>query len=183
MKLRDAGKPPVVTGHSPAVIKSADWKPAVARFFLGCAMVAGSLSAAEPELLTEARRALAESIPEIAIRKLEALRADRTLTPENRAASALLLGEALLDAGRQADALRVIEPLSTADVPAAQLLNAHILASSGRWAEALPIYERLANSAEAPPSAKLGLAESLHATGRSDDATAVLRNSVAHGIK
>ncbi len=137
-------------------------------------LLAFPLLAAEPELLTEARRALAESIPEIAIRKLEALRGNTTLTPQDQTATALLLGEALLDAGRQAEALKVIEPLSAAEEPNAQLLHAHILASGGRWAAALPIYERLANSGDAPPAAKLGLAESLHATGRVDDAIAVL---------
>ena len=148
-------------------------------FDVGCSVFALPLFAAEPELLTEARHALAESIPEIAIRKLEALRGIPALTPGDRTAAALLLGEALLDAGRQAEALTVIEPLSAAEDPNAQLLRAHILASGGRWGEALPIYERIAASAEAPPAAKLGLAESLHATGRSDDAIAVLDAFVA----
>ncbi|MEO7318765.1 MAG: tetratricopeptide repeat protein [Chthoniobacteraceae bacterium] len=144
-------------------------KPAVARFLFGCSMFTLPLSAAEPELLTEARRALVESIPEIAIRKLEVLRADTSLTPENHTAATHLLGEALLNAGRLAEALRVVETLSDAE-----LLKAHILAGSARWADALPIYERLANSADAPPEAKLGLGESLHATGRADDAITVL---------
>ena len=153
-------------------------KPSVAFFLLQCSLFASRLFAAEPELLTEARRALAESIPEIAIRKLEILRADAKLASHDRTAATLLLGEALLDSGRQTEALQVIEPLSTAAEPAAPLLHAHILASSGRWAEALPIYERLANSAKASPSAKLGLAESLQATGRAEDAMAVLDSFV-----
>ena len=136
------------------------------------------LSAAEPELLTGARRAVAESIPEIAIRKLETLRADPKLSPETLAASSLLLGQALLDAGKNPNALRVIESLVAADDPAANLLKAHILASSGQWSEALPIYERLASSPDAPPAARLGLAESLQATGRADDAAAVLEACV-----
>ena len=141
-------------------------------------MFALPLFAAEPELLTEARRALAESIPEIAIRKLEILRADDRLAPDVRTAATLLLGEALLDAGRHADALRAVEPLSAADDPAAQLLKAHILAGNGLWANALPIYERLANSSSATAAAKLGLAEALQATGRTDDAIATLDSCV-----
>ncbi len=125
-------------------------------------------------MLTEARRALAESIPQIAIRKIEALRADPKLGAEDRTAAALLLGEALLDAGQQPEALRVVEPLASMENPAAHLLHGHILAASGRWAEARPIYERLAKTGDAPAAAKLGLAESLYATGRTDDAIAVL---------
>ena len=157
------------------------WKPAVARFLLRCSMFgvrcsmfAVPLSSAEPELLTEARRALAESIPQIAIRKIEALRADPKLGAEDRTAATLLLAEALLDAGLHAEALREIEPLASMENPAAHLLHAHILAAGGRWTEALPVYERLAKAGDAPAAAKLGLAESLHATGRTDDALAVL---------
>ena len=89
-------------------------------------------AAAEPELLTEARRALAESIPQIAIRKIEALREDPKLGSEDRTAATLLLAEALLDAGRHAEALRTIEPLSSVENPAAHLLRAHILAARRR---------------------------------------------------
>ena len=131
-------------------------------------------SATEPELLTDARRALAESIPEIAIRKLEVLRSDKNLAAENRTAATLLLGEALLAAGRHAEALDVVGKMGAADLPAAELLMAHILAGSGLWADALRLYERLAKGGDAPPVAKLGLAESLNATGRADDAIAVL---------
>ena len=147
-------------------------------FHVLCSFLAVALQAAEPELLTEARRALAESIPEIAIRKLELLRADPALTPENHTAAMLLLGQALLEAGRNAEALRVIEPLSSAANPEAQLLHAHILAAGGRWVEALPFYERLAKSADAPSATKLGLVESLQATGRTGDAMRILDSFV-----
>ena len=145
---------------------------------VGCAFFAFPLSAAEPELLTEARRALAESIPEIAIRKLEMLRADRNLAPDIRTATTLLLGEALLDAGRHEEALRAVQQLSAAEDAAAQLLQAHILAGNGLWTDALPIYERLATSNSAPAAAKLGLAEALHATGRANDAIKILDSYV-----
>ncbi len=131
--------------------------------------------AAEPELLTEARRALAESIPQIAIRKIEALRAGAKLGAEDRTAATLVLAEALLDAGRHAEALRTIEPLASQENPAAHSLHAHILAADGRWAEALPIYDRL--------DAKLGLAESLHATERTEDAIAVLDSYVRANLR
>lgn len=141
---------------------------------VGCSLLALPLFAAEQELLIEARRALAESIPEIAIRKLDALRSTPNLSPEDYTAATRLLGEALLDAGRFPEALRVVETLGATDDQSGELLKAHSLAGSGLWSEALTIYERLANSADAPPAAKLGLAESLYATGRVDDAIAVL---------
>ena len=142
-----------------------------------CSFLALPLQAAEPDLLTEARRALAESIPAIAVRKLETLRADAGISPQDRAAATLLLGEALLDSGRQAEALQLIGPHSATGDSAAKLL-AHILASSGRWSEALPIYKLLASRADPPPAAKLGLAESLQATGRADEAIAALYSYV-----
>ena len=88
----------------------------------------------------------------------------------------------LLDAGRDAEALRFVEPLAAANA-AAELLHAHILAAGGRWTEALPIYERIARAADAPTAPKLGLAESLHATGRIEDAIQILDSFVCARIR
>ncbi len=129
---------------------------------------------AEPELLSEARRALAESIPQVAIQKIETLRADPNFSVEYRTASVLLLGEALLAAGRRDEALRAVQPLVVADDERGLLLHAHILAGMGRWAEALPVYERLTAKPDAPTAAKLGLAESSHALGQTARAIEVL---------
>lgn len=138
---------------------------------------AGVLGAAEPALLAEARRALAEGIPPVAIEKLAVLRAQEDLAPGDRHAATLLLGEALLAAGRAGEGLREIEPLAGQD-PAALLLQAHLLAQLGRWTEALPIYEQLARSTVPPPAAELGWVESCEALGRTEDAIEVLRRFV-----
>lgn len=143
-------------------------------FNAGCWLLALPMLAAEPELLTEARRALAESIPEIAIRKLETLRAGPALALPERDAATLLLAEALLDAGRFSEALQTIDPLAGTDSATALLLKAHILAESGAWSSALPLYQRLSSSVDAPAAATLGLAESLNALGRTTEAIAVL---------
>ena len=145
---------------------------------VGCWMFSVSFVVAESDLLTEARRAVAESVPQIAVRKIEALRAKGDLSASDRDAATLLIAEALLDARKGAEALREVETLSAAANPEALLLHAHILAASGRWAEALPAYEQLAGSSNAPAAAKLGLAESLHATGRTAEAIEIFESFV-----
>ena len=137
-------------------------------------MFACPLFAAEPDLLTEARRALAESIPQIALAKLEVLRANPRLNEADRTASTLLLGEVLLAVGRFDDALRQVGPLAANGTPGAPLLQAHILAAAGRWPEALPIYEKLAKLPEAPAETHLALAESFYATGQTGRAIEIL---------
>jgi outer membrane protein assembly factor BamD (BamD/ComL family) len=136
--------------------------------------IALCVHADEPPLLTDARRALAESIPQVAIQKLETLRARTDISAADRNATELLLGEALLAAGKHDAVARIVEPLAVAGDAAAELFQAHILAGAGRWAEALPIYERLAKPADAPAAARLGLAESWHATGQTARAIGVL---------
>ena len=137
-------------------------------------MFAFPLFADEPDLLTESRRALAESIPQIAIAKLEVLRANTTMSAADRTASTLLLGEALRAVGRFDDALRQIEPLVANETPGAPLLQAHILAAAGRWPEALPIFDKLAKLPEVPAETHLALAESLYATGQTGRAIEIL---------
>jgi TolA-binding protein len=143
-------------------------------FGVGCSMFACPLFAAEPDLLTEARRALAESIPQIALAKLEVLRANPRLNEADRTASTLLLGEALLAVGRFDDALRQVGPLAANGTPGAPLLQAHILAAAGRWPEALPIYDKLAKLPEALAETHLALAESFYATGQTGRAIEIL---------
>jgi outer membrane protein assembly factor BamD (BamD/ComL family) len=119
----------------------------------------------EPSLLREARQALTEAIPQVAVEKLQRLMADAKLAKEERVKAGLLLGEALLETQRYDDALKTIAPLiPSAGVPA-RLLQADIFAAAGRWAKALPLYRELAGDANAPPAAVLGEAESLYALG------------------
>lgn len=157
-------------------------QPARAASWLCCGaflFVAASCGAEEPALLREARGALAEAIPEVAIAKIELLQARADFPDEHRAAAAMLLGEAQLAAGQHERALRSIQPLVVAEIPAAQVLQAHIFVSAGRWREALPIYQKLAAAPVALPAARLGMAESLHATGDTKGAVAVLEDFVS----
>src|SRR5678815_1035327 len=162
---------PNIEGRSAAAVCSVlrHWM-----FGVGCSMFACPLFAAEPDLLTEARRALAESIPQIALAKLEVLRANPRLNEADRTASTLLLGEALLAVGRFDDALRQVGPLAANGTPGAPLLQAHILAVAGRWPEALPIYDKLAKLPEALAETHLALAESFYATGQTGRAIEIL---------
>ncbi len=140
-----------------------------------------ALLAAEPALLTEARRALGESIPLVAIYKVRTALADTALPPDQHAAATLLLGRALLGAGRHAEALSAIAPLVAAGDAAALGLRAHVLAGAGRWAEALPLFHTLAAAPDAPLTARVGEAESLYALGRTDEAAAALAEIVRTG--
>ena len=60
-------------------------------FWLIGLFAVGACAAEEPALFDEARRALAEAIPQVAIQKLTVLRAQPNLSADQRAASALLL--------------------------------------------------------------------------------------------
>ncbi|MDQ3623554.1 MAG: tetratricopeptide repeat protein, partial [Verrucomicrobiota bacterium] len=136
-----------------------------------------SLQAAErgePVLLQEARRSLAESLPQVAAQKLTRLLADPDLPPDDRETATLVLARALLAAGRIAEALELVDPSTTGGRAEAELLRAEILVSARRWAEALPLFQSLAEHPEAAASARFGEAETLHALGRTDEAVKVL---------
>ncbi len=138
------------------------------------------IRAAEPAALTEARTALGEHLPEIAMHKLQALLATPDLSDANRAAATLLMGQALFAVDLHEDALSVIQPVADSGEPAAVLLRARILAAEGRWQEALPLFKGLAARSDA--SAKAGEAECLHALGRTAEAAAVLEPLVRTGV-
>lgn len=135
-----------------------------------CILLAGSLGATESAVLSAARRALDESIPQVAMQKVRTFLDGGDVPADERRAATLLLAEALLASDQHAAALTAIRPLSVGGDAEAQLLHAHILAGVGRWAEALPLYRGLS----ATPAARLGEAESLQALGRMADAVKVL---------
>jgi len=140
-----------------------------------------ALTAAEPTLLVEARRARAESIPQVAIQKLRTLLKTADLPADTRQVASRELAGALLAAGEVEEALWVTQPMAEAGESAAQLLQAEILAHAGRWSEALPLYQKLVADADRGAAAQLGVAESLQALGQTAKAIAVLENfSAAH---
>ncbi len=138
--------------------------------FLTALLLATDAIGVEPAALIEARRALDESIPQVAIEKLRTLLDSPAITAEQRRDATLLLGDAFLAADQSAAAIAALRPLADQGDVEARLLLGHVFAGSGRWEEALPIYRDLAGL----PAARLGEAESLQALGRTAEAVKVL---------
>ena len=130
--------------------------------------------AGEPALLTEARQALAESIPQVAVQKLKTLLAAPGLPPAERAAAQRELGAAFFAAGQNAEALAAVQSLADAGDAPARLLRAEVLARMGRWDEARALFQELAAQPGAPEAAQLGLVESRAALGQTAEAVAGL---------
>jgi len=137
-------------------------------------VLAAAALAEEPPLLASARRALAESAPQIAIEKLRVYLASTALPAGERLSTLRLLGEAHLAAGNFDEAIATLGPLAARGDAAARLLTASAHASAGRWQDALAGYRESAAGADAPLSARLGEAESLQALGRTPEAVEVL---------
>lgn len=133
---------------------------------------------AEPPLLSSARRALAESAPQIAIEKLHTLLKSSKLAPADHDGAILLLAEAQLAAGQHDDAINTVASLA-ATSPTARLLKARTLADAGRWLEALPLFQACGREPETALAAHLGEAETLQALNRTPEATTLLE-SVIH---
>ncbi len=125
---------------------------------LAFAFVLAAAASAEDTPLAQARAALVEGLPQIALQKLANAPAGTD--------TELLRAEAQIAANQPAAALTTLAPLLVKDGDGrAALLNAHALARRGRWVEARAAYSRLVAQADSPLSAKLGLAESCQATG------------------
>jgi tetratricopeptide (TPR) repeat protein len=140
---------------------------------LGCWTLIG----AEHPSLTQARRALSEGIPQVAIHTLSSALATPGLSPAERPVVRRLLAEAHLSAGDSAAALETLSTFPEAD-SAAALLRAHAFAAEGRWSEALPVYQSLNGRLGVPSAAAVGEAESLQAVGQTAEAIAVLERLV-----
>ena len=145
---------------------------------LGCCMaLACSAAAEDPPLLASARRALAESAPQIAIQKLRTCLENGSADSERNTAT-LLLAEAQLEAGLYNDALATVEPLASSGAMRARLLKANAFAAAGRWFEALRLFARIAGEPETPIAARLGQAECLQTLNRLPEAVEVLETVV-----
>ena len=142
--------------------------------FLFVVQLTGFAIAADPALLTEARQALAESIPQVAVQKLKTLLAKTGVPAADRRAAQLELGAAYLAAENDEAALAAVQTLADKGDAAAQLLRAQVFARAGWWKEALALFEELAAPADAPAPARLGLVESRAALGRTAEAVAAL---------
>jgi outer membrane protein assembly factor BamD (BamD/ComL family) len=146
-------------------------------FILG--FVVAALQAAEPPLLVEARRARAESIPQVAIQKLRTLLKTKDLPEDLRRTASHELASALLAGGETEEALWVIQPLAESGEKTARFLQADILAHAGRWAEALPLYQGLTKEADLTDAAHIAVVECFQALGQTASAIRELEKFVA----
>lgn len=135
--------------------------------------LAGESPASDPSLAA-ARRALDESLPQVAIHKLQAALADTNLSAADRDGATQLLAEAQLARGQATDALATIEPLVERGITSAILLHANALLVEKKWNHALPIYQEIAKRPDAALAGHLGEAECAQAMGRTNEAVEAL---------
>ena len=152
--------------------------PATVGLAIAIQLTCGAARATDPALLTEARQAIAESIPQVAVQKLKTLLAKPGVPLADRRAAQLELGAAYLAAGDGDAARASVQTLADEGDAAARLLRAQVLAKTERWKEALTLFEELAARTDAPAAARLGLAESLAALGRLPEAISKLEKFV-----
>jgi tetratricopeptide (TPR) repeat protein len=156
--------------------------------FLTLCLAAAALPAAEPALLTEARQARAESIPDVAVQKLRTLLQDTALPSDVKHTASYELAASLLAADELEEAQEIVQPLAATGEPQSLLLQAGIFARDARWVEALPIYQKLERIAGVRDAAQLGTVECWQALGNVDQAATALEkfanahpeNSAAH---
>jgi TolA-binding protein len=158
------------------------------RYLLSRAIIAGVavLLAVEshggPPTINSARTTLNEGLPLIAAEKVRRLLKQSSLDAAARSEAMRLLGESLLAAGQTDNARTALAPLVAAGDPAARLLEAHTLARDGDWEKACSAYALLAAEPNAPLSARIGEAESLHALGERSKALAILVPLLAENV-
>src|SRR4029434_9263401 len=123
--------------------------------------------------LAEATSPLAESVPEVAVARLEALLNRHLPDPEWRAV-AEKLAEAHVSAKQEEAALVLLADPRLRELPWAKFWRAQAFASLRRWADALPLYEQLEadETSSFHKAATFGAAEMLRALGRPDEALA-----------
>jgi tetratricopeptide (TPR) repeat protein len=127
-----------------------------------------------PPVIAEARQAIAESIPEVAVVKLRQALEVMPSGSEGRAEALTLLAEAQLNTGRAREALETLAQVATGDAAVVRL-RAQILVALGRWDDALAQFESLAAHDADRTAALTGKAVCLQALGRTQEAAEVLK--------
>jgi len=130
--------------------------------------------AAEPELIAEARQAIAENIPEVAIGKLRHALASLPIGSESRPTALALLAEAQFNTDRATDALDTLAQIATDDTRIVRL-RALALVALAHWDEALAQFETLATRDTSRTAALVGKTECLRSLGRTQEAADVLK--------
>ena len=121
--------------------------------------------------LGEATSPLAESVPEVAVARLETLLNRNLANPEWRAV-AEKLAEAHVSAKQEEAALVLLADPRLRELPWAKFWRAQAFAALRRWADALPLYEQLEadETSSFHKAGTFGAAEMLRALGRPDEA-------------
>jgi tetratricopeptide (TPR) repeat protein len=150
------------------------------RVLLGCVLLSSlvirhSSFSAESPLLGEARTAIAESIPEVAIEKLRRALTTQPIGGADRPAALALLAEAQLDTGRASEALETIAQITPGDDTRVVRLRALSFVALGRWDEALAQFDKLIESGADRTASIAGKAECLQSLGRTQEAADVLK--------
>ena len=137
--------------------------------------ISHSSFAQAPALVGEARQAIAENIPEVAIEKLRLAIEVLPLGSEGRPAALALLAEAQLNTDRAADALETLSQITPGDDAQTVRLRALTFVALGRWDEALGQFETLAARDGDKLAAFVGKAECLKSLGRTQEAADLLK--------
>ena len=159
-----------MTNDPNRILKDALAAIAVASSFVVC----HPSFAQQPAAVTEAREALVEDIPEVAIAKLRQSLATLPARSEERRTALLLLAEAQLNSDRASDALDTLAQITPGDGTPAVRLRALSLVALGRWDEALVQFDALI-AAGGNTAALAGKAECLQALDRMQEAADVLK--------
>ncbi|MGV3531772.1 MAG: tetratricopeptide repeat protein, partial [Chthoniobacteraceae bacterium] len=133
-----------------------------------------SLLQAEPPAIEQARKALSEHIPQVAVYKLRRFLDAPSLPSEEQIAARHLLAEALLDGGQVEEAAEAARKLPANAENA--VLRASVAAALGQWEDALRIYREGSGL-----QAQVGEVEALHALNRDVEAVALLEKLVRGG--
>ncbi len=139
-------------------------------FFLSV-LIAASALAGDPRL-DEARQALQDGLPQVAIYKLRQI-SGRKLAKEDQAVAELLLAQALFAAGRFDETATVLEK-SGASSHEAKFLLAETYAALNKPAKALPLYQSLNQDESLAGKASVGSARMLDALDRTPEAAETL---------
>jgi len=127
---------------------------------------------AEDARLEAARQALESGLPQVAIYKLQQISGQRPAKEDLEAAD-LLLGRALISAGRYAESVAVLKEISPAN-PAADFWLAEAFAALGQPEKALPLYHSLSGDPQRAGPAAIGAARMLVALRRVPEAAGIL---------
>jgi tetratricopeptide (TPR) repeat protein len=153
------------------------------RALILCVVLAVSASGNDSRL-DEARQALDDGLPQVAIYKLRQV-PGRKFAKEDQAAAELLLARALFAAGRFDESASLLEK-SDASGGESKFWLAETYAALNKPAKALPLYQSLSQDERFASQAAVGTAKMLDALGRTSEATEALsafleKNPSSHG--